>query len=63
METKIYNNAFISACISIFIPLFVWGNIIAFLPWLVNNLKLPDSTRFFIYVLCYDANYRKSNIG
>ena len=50
METKIYNNAFISACISIFIPLFVWGNIIAFLPWLVNNLKLPDSTLGFLFM-------------
>ena len=26
-DEKIYINAFISACISIFIPLFVWGNI------------------------------------
>ena len=50
METKIYNNAFISACISIFIPLFVWGNIIAFLPRLVNNLKLPDSTLGFLFM-------------
>ena len=51
METKVYNKAFISACISIFIPLFVWGNIIAFLPWLVRSLQLPDSTLGFLFMV------------
>ena len=51
MEVKVYNKAFISACISIFIPLFVWGNIIAFLPWLVINLQLPDSTLGFLFMV------------
>ena len=36
-EQKIYIHAFISACISIFIPLFVWGNIIAFLSVIVGG--------------------------
>jgi len=47
---KIYINAFISACISIFIPLFVWGNIIAFLPWLANELNLLDSSLGFFLI-------------
>ena len=51
MEARVYNNAFISACISIFIPLYVWGNIIAFLPWLVKSLQLPDSTLGFLFML------------
>ena len=51
MEAKVYNKAFISACISIFIPLFVWGNIIAFLPWLVISLQLPDSTLGFLFMV------------
>ena len=51
MEEKVYNKAFISACISIFIPLFVWGNIIAFLPWLVRSLQLPDSTLGFLFMV------------
>ena len=51
METRAYNNAFISACISIFIPLFIWGNVIAFLPWLVKKLELPDSTLGFLFMI------------
>ena len=50
IEQKIYINAFISACISIFIPLFVWGNIIAFLPWLANKLNLLDSSLGFFFM-------------
>ncbi len=49
-DQKIYINAFISACISIFIPLFVWGNIIAFLPWLANKLNLLDSSLGFFFM-------------
>ena len=49
-DQKIYINAFISACISIFIPLFVWGNIIAFLPWLANELNLLDSSLGFLFM-------------
>ena len=51
METRAYNNAFISACISIFIPLFIWGNVIAFLPWLVKKLELPDTTLGFLFMV------------
>ena len=49
-EQKIYIHAFISACISIFIPLFVWGNIIAFLPWLANKFNLLDSSLGFFFM-------------
>ena len=49
-DQRIYINAFISACISIFIPLFVWGNIIAFLPWLANELNLLDSSLGFFFM-------------
>ena len=49
-DQKIYINAFISACISIFIPLFVWGNIIAFLPWLANKFNLLDSSLGFFFM-------------
>ena len=49
-EQKIYILAFISACISIFIPLFVWGNIIAFLPWLANKFNLLDSSLGFFFM-------------
>ena len=50
-DHKIYIHAFISACITIFIPMFVWGNIIAFLPWLVNKLNLLDSSLGFLFML------------
>ncbi len=50
-DHKIYIHAFISACITIFIPLFVWGNIIAFLPWLANKLNLLDSSLGFFFML------------
>ena len=48
IEVKIFNNAFIAGCIAIVIAFFVWGNLIAFLPWFALNLNLADTT-FGIY--------------
>ena len=60
-DHKIYIHAFISACITIFIPMFVWGNIIAFLPWLVNKLNLLDSSLGFLFMLFANSSDTKNN--
>ncbi len=51
-EKKILQRAFIASCVAIFIPLYVWGNIIAYLPYLANKLNLPDSTLGFLF-MCF----------
>ena len=43
-EKKIFINAFIGACISVFIPLFIWGNTISHFPWMANKLNMDYTT-------------------
>ena len=62
-EKKILDNAFIAACISIFIPLYIWGNIIAYLPFLANDLNLPNSTLGFLFMFFGIAQILMSQIA
>ncbi len=57
----VYLRGFISACISIFVPLFIWGNTIAHLPYFINKIEigkvLIDSEYPFALIKYLDKNF------
>lgn len=48
MEKKLHFNNFISASISIFIPIFIWGNTVSHFPWIIEKLDFTNSTIGFL---------------
>ena len=47
----VYLRGFISACISIFVPLFIWGNTIAHLPYFINKIEMANTSLGFFFML------------
>jgi len=47
----VYLRGFISACISIFVPLFIWGNTIAHLPYFINKIDMANTSLGFFFML------------
>ena len=50
-DIKIYNRAFISTCIAISVPFFVWGNTISHLPWIASKINMSHSTIGYFFMI------------
>ena len=42
MEKQLYLNSFFSASISIFVPVFIWGNTVSHFPWIIEKLDFSQ---------------------
>ena len=50
-DMKVYNRAFISTCIAISIPFFVWGNTISHLRWIASKINMSHSTIGYFFMI------------
>ena len=48
MEKQLYLNSFFSASISIFVPVFIWGNTVSHFPWIIEKLDFSNRTIGFL---------------
>ena len=48
MEKQLYLNSFFSASISIFVPVFIWGNTVSHFPWIIEKLEFSNKTIGFL---------------
>ena len=48
MEKLLYLNSFFSASISIFVPVFIWGNTVSHFPWIIEKLDFSNRTIGFL---------------
>ena len=48
MENKLYLNSFFSACIAMFVPIFIWGNTVSHFPWIIEKLNFTNRTIGFL---------------
>ena len=48
---NIYLRGFLSACIAIYMPLFMWGNTIAHLPYFMNKIGMPSTSLGFFFMI------------
>ena len=49
--SNIYLRGFLSACIAIYMPLFMWGNTIAHLPYFMNKIGMPSTSLGFFFMI------------
>ncbi len=49
--TNIYLRSFLSACIAIYVPLFMWGNTIAHLPYFINKIGMQSTSLGFFFMI------------
>ncbi len=61
-DMKVYNRAFISTCIAISIPFFVWGNTISHLPWIASKINMSHSTIGYFFMIFAIINLLTSQV-